>query len=64
MNEATFAVGPVAENLRISEIMYHPIETGSPDDPNAEFIELTNIGTETINLYGGSYGTHLGLAGG
>jgi len=42
--EAVFAVGPVAESLRISEIMYHPA------DPNTEFIELTNIGVETINL--------------
>ncbi|UCD50599.1 MAG: lamin tail domain-containing protein [Phycisphaerales bacterium] len=50
LNEATFAVGPVAESLRISEIMYHPIDTGHPDDPNAEYIELTNIGTETIDL--------------
>lgn len=45
LNEAIFAVGPVAENLRISEIMYHPA-----DDPNSEFIELTNVGTESINL--------------
>jgi len=44
LNEAVFAVGPVAENLRISEIMYHPL------DPNAEFIELTNIGDQSINL--------------
>jgi hypothetical protein len=42
--EAVFAIGPVAESLRISEIMYHPL------DPNTEFIELTNIGAETINL--------------
>ena len=42
--EAVFAVGPVAQSLRISEIMYHPL------DPNTEFIELTNIGVETINL--------------
>jgi len=45
LNEAVFAVGPVAESLRISEIMYHPAE-----DPNAEYIELTNIGAEAINL--------------
>ncbi len=45
LNEATFAVGPVAENLRITEIMYNP-----SDDPNEEYIELTNIGTESINL--------------
>ena len=50
LNEATFAVGPVAENLRITEIMYHPQETGDADDPNEEFIELRNIGAETLNL--------------
>ncbi len=50
LNEAVFAVGQIAESLRISEIMYHPIDTGSPDDPNAEYIELTNVGHETINL--------------
>jgi hypothetical protein len=42
--EAVFAVGPVARDLRISEIMYHPL------DPNTEFVELTNVGAETINL--------------
>jgi len=50
LNEAVFAVGPVAESLRISEIMYHPAATGEPDDPNAEYIELTNVGTEPIHL--------------
>ena len=44
LHEATFTVGPVAENLRISEIMYNSV------DPNDEFIELTNIGAETLNL--------------
>ncbi|MCX5645485.1 MAG: lamin tail domain-containing protein [Phycisphaerae bacterium] len=48
--EAVFAVGPVKENLRISEIMYHPADTGTPGDPNTEYIELTNIGAEAINL--------------
>ena len=50
LNEAVFAVGPVAQSLRISEIMYHPADTGDPNDPNTEFIELTNIGAESINL--------------
>ncbi|MCK4999470.1 MAG: lamin tail domain-containing protein, partial [Anaerohalosphaera sp.] len=45
LNEATFAVGPVADDLRITEIMYHPAV-----DPNSEFIELKNIGTGSINL--------------
>ncbi len=44
LNEAVYGVGPVAESLRISEIMYHP------EDPNDEFIELVNIGDESINL--------------
>ncbi|TKJ33425.1 MAG: hypothetical protein CEE38_20705 [Planctomycetes bacterium B3_Pla] len=44
LSEAIFAVGPVAESLRITEIMYHPAE------PNEEFIELKNVGAETINL--------------
>ena len=39
-----FAIGPVAENLRITEIMYHPEDTDDPNDPNEEFIELKNIG--------------------
>ncbi|MBN2270484.1 MAG: chitobiase/beta-hexosaminidase C-terminal domain-containing protein, partial [Sedimentisphaerales bacterium] len=50
LNEATFAVGPVADNLRITEIMYHPRQTGNPDDPNEEYIELKNIGGQAINL--------------
>ena len=50
MNEATYAVGPVAENLRVTEIMYHPQSQTGPAEPNEEFIELTNIGTEKINL--------------
>jgi len=50
LNEAVFAVGPVAQSLRVSEIMYHPPDTGNPDDPNTEFIELTNIANQSINL--------------
>ncbi len=50
LNEAIYAVGPVAESLRISEIMYHPSSMGHPDDPNTEYIELVNVGNQTINL--------------
>ncbi|MHC4695057.1 MAG: lamin tail domain-containing protein, partial [Planctomycetota bacterium] len=50
LNETVFAVGPVAENLRINEIMYHPRNTGDPNDPNEEFVELKNIGPSTLNL--------------
>ncbi|MBN2594715.1 MAG: lamin tail domain-containing protein, partial [Sedimentisphaerales bacterium] len=44
LTEAVYAAGPVAESLRITEIMYNP------SDPNEEFIELKNIGADTINL--------------
>ncbi|MHC4560415.1 MAG: lamin tail domain-containing protein, partial [Planctomycetota bacterium] len=43
----------MAENLRITEIMYHPqnpADPNDPNDPNEEYIELKNIGAETINL--------------
>lgn len=43
--EATFDVGPVQENLRITELMYH-----HPMDAELEFIELKNIGSEAVNL--------------
>jgi len=51
LNEAVFAVGPVAQSVRISELMYHPQDTGDPNDPNTEYIELTNIGDATVNLH-------------
>ncbi|MHC4112195.1 MAG: lamin tail domain-containing protein, partial [Planctomycetota bacterium] len=50
MNEAIFAVGPVADQLRITEIMYHPKDTVDPNDQNTEFIELKNIGPSTLYL--------------
>ncbi len=50
MNRAAFAVGPVAESLRITEIMYHPLDTGDLDDPNREYVELMNVGSQSINL--------------
>ena len=47
---AGFSITPVDQNLRITEIMYHPEDTGDPEDPNREYIELRNIGDEEINL--------------
>ncbi len=44
LHEADFAVDDIVESLRITEIMYNPV------DPNNEYIELKNIGVETINL--------------
>jgi hypothetical protein len=52
LNEALFSVGPIAESLRITELMYHPELTGNPDDPNTEYVELANIGAEVLHLQG------------
>jgi len=53
--EATFAVGPVQANLRITEIMFHPANDPDPcstfNDDDFEFIELKNIGGESIDLH-------------
>jgi hypothetical protein len=50
LNEATFAVGPVVENLRVTEIMYHPADTEMQGDADTEFIELTNVGDAAVDL--------------
>jgi len=44
LNEAVFSMNNVAPALRITEIMYHPV------DPNDEFIEFKNIGPAAISL--------------
>jgi len=44
LNEATYSVGHIADNLRITEIMYLPLE------PRAEYVELQNVGTESLDL--------------
>jgi len=53
LSEAVYAVATVAENLRITEIMYHAADPPEPSDYNDgdfEYIELQNIGAESINL--------------
>ena len=49
LNEAVFAVDPILESLRISELMYHP-QNDTNGLPNAEYIEFQNIGTNALNL--------------
>jgi hypothetical protein len=46
LSHATYGVTPVAENLRITELMYHP------DPAGVEFVVLKNIGTEPLELTG------------
>jgi hypothetical protein len=60
LNEAPYAIDYAKDNLRITELMYHPTdptptEKAAAGDPNLidedfEFIELKNIGTTPYNL--------------
>jgi hypothetical protein len=50
LNEAVYEVGNIRNSLRITEIMYHPVDTNNPNDPNTEYIEMKNINASTINL--------------
>jgi hypothetical protein len=45
MNQAVFADERPLNDLRITEVMYHP------ETPGAEYIELKNIGAAPIDLY-------------
>lgn len=50
IQEAVVSVGPVAQNLRITEILYHPDPGAGSEERTTEFIELTNVGDASINL--------------
>ncbi|MGE5795474.1 MAG: CotH kinase family protein, partial [Ignavibacteria bacterium] len=53
VHEAELWVLQGMENLRITEIHYHPLDDDSTDnDGEFEFIELKNIGDETLDLSG------------
>lgn len=55
LNEATFvtAVPADATNLKVSEIHYNPAaHVGVTDPQDLEFVELTNVGVETLTLNG------------
>ncbi len=49
LNQHEYELPGQASNVRITEIMYHPSE-----DPDAEFLELTNVGELDADL-GGAY---------
>ncbi len=49
LNEATFVYAP----LRITEVMYHPVDPGPGfDDDDIEFVEVKNIGSAPVDLAG------------
>jgi hypothetical protein len=50
LTDMTFAMQAVLESLRVTEVMYHPSDTGNPEDPNTEYIELMNTSDQAIPL--------------
>jgi len=60
LNEATFGIGPLVDDLRITEINYHPTDPTQAEkdaagdqtliDEDFEYIEVKNIGGAPINL--------------
>lgn len=52
LNEARFHIPAPLESLKITEIMYNPPDIGLVDGDEYEFIELQNIGNETLDLSG------------
>lgn len=50
--EASFTVIQTFDSLRVTEIHYHPAAEGSVDGDAFEFIELKNVGADTVDLSG------------
>jgi hypothetical protein len=46
LSDTVYGVTPVAESLRVTELMYHP------ETPGTEFIEVQNTGTTPLELTG------------
>lgn len=59
LNEATFYVFGPLNDIRVTEIMYHPADDEEIDGDLFEFIELKNVGDETIDLSGTAF--HQGI---
>lgn len=52
LNEKIYVLSSDLNNLKITEIHYHPLAEDTVGDGNFEFVELKNIGTSPINLTG------------
>ena len=50
------------ENLRITELHYHPLGDSTNEEGEFEFIELKNIGDETLDLSGMSFSAGVSFA--
>ena len=51
-SEAWFSVPADFNNIKVTEVHYHPLDMGVDDNQELEFIELKNTGVSTLNLKG------------
>jgi hypothetical protein len=52
LNEAEFVIAQTFNELALSEIHYHPVSTPDRDGDEFEFLELKNVGRQTLDLSG------------
>ncbi len=52
LNEAEFIVAQTFNELRITEIHYHPSDTADTDGDEFEFVELKNVGSRELDISG------------
>jgi len=52
LNEITLTMPQGFDELKVTEIHYHPIDMENTNDSELEFIEIKNVGKETLNLNG------------
>ncbi len=55
LHEMIFEDSGLFDNLKITELHYHPVDQGEVDDKELEFLELKNIGSASLDLSGLSF---------
>ena len=55
LNDRLFLIPEELDDIKITEVHYHPLPQGTVDETEFEFIELKNTGTSTLNLGGLSF---------
>lgn len=61
LNEAEFTVAQTFTELALTEIHYHPASTPDTDGDEFEFIELKNVGRQTLDLSGVQFTDGIGF---
>ncbi|MFA7419855.1 MAG: CotH kinase family protein [Melioribacteraceae bacterium] len=55
LHEVSLNMNADLKNLKVTEIHYHPLDNGSIDDGEYEFLELKNISNTTLDLSGSKF---------